>query len=154
LTFYLFPFAGPDHFETYRVENEGAREGKSMDISSEDYVAVLGGAVLHIQGDQLAAQPLHDAAGGCLLWNGEIFGGLKEEDLQRREEEDREENSVSDTYVVSSMLAQALASVDNCDGSAESCCVQLATKAACCLAQIEGMTTLSLDMHALYLEFK
>jgi hypothetical protein len=48
--------------------------------------------------------------------------------------------SDSDTYRVSAMLSQALATVQPCAGADdEACCMELATKAAQCLAAIEGM---------------
>ena len=135
---------GPNHFESCQVKETMAQSSEGADRTGD--LAVMAGAVLHIQGDELASQPMHDETGGCLLWNGEVFGGL-EEGLCGRSgiggEQDGDEACLarrqSDTYVVSAMLSQALAGVGSRDSTdAESCCQELATKAATCLAAIEG----------------
>lgn len=96
-------------------------------------LVLMGGAVLHIQGDCLAKQPLADKSGGVLLWNGEIFGGV-----ERKNPSDGEGRE-SDTFLVSEMLVGALAGVGTCgDVGQEALCRELATRAAECLAAIEG----------------
>jgi hypothetical protein len=129
---------GPDRFDTYVVEDEARNqdigEGNGMDFPPHVPLAVLGGAVLHIQGDELASQPMHDTSGGCLLWNGEIFGGL-----ERRSEVIDGDVVTSDTCLVSAMLAETLSEIDNRNESDElTICTEIATKASLCLATIEG----------------
>lgn len=35
----------------------------------------LGASVLHMRGESVGSQPMRDAGGNVLLWNGEVFGG-------------------------------------------------------------------------------
>lgn len=55
-------------------------------------------AVLHIQGEEPAIQPLADAAGNVLLWNGEVFDGIELE------------KGSSDTVAISVMLGSIASS--------------------------------------------
>ncbi|EQC42524.1 hypothetical protein SDRG_00257 [Saprolegnia diclina VS20] len=54
---------GPDHFGSIERSKNGA-------------AVVLSAAVLHLRGATMATQPVLDASGSVLLWNGEVFGGL------------------------------------------------------------------------------
>eukprot|EP00966_Prymnesium_polylepis_P015965 368486-Prymnesium_polylepis.1 len=42
--------------------------------STDGFEVRMTGAVLHLRGDRVVPQPIRDARGNCLLWNGEIFG--------------------------------------------------------------------------------
>ena len=94
--------------------------------------------MLHVQGDDMCIQPVVDSV-GALLWNGEVFGGIPADMLRSLEERMCAAGGVkaggrlSDTYVVSALLAEAFRDV-----SAEDDCAALAHKAAACLACIEG----------------
>ena len=116
---------GPNQFGTYAIEEKGEGDEDSCEV-----LGVMGGAVLHIQGDELAVQPMHDDTGGCLLWNGEVFGGI-----DKSMSGSNEDNGVvmSDTCAVSKLLSQALGNV-----SEHTTCAELATIASECLSVIEG----------------
>lgn len=44
----------------------------------------LHAAVLHLRGPEMVAQPVEDAEGGVLCWNGEVFGGLESDQAADR----------------------------------------------------------------------
>lgn len=62
-------------------------------------IVLLGASVLHIQGDTIARQPFVDECGNILLWNGEVFGGVPQDDI-----------TSSDTALVSHLLRECIAS--------------------------------------------
>jgi asparagine synthetase B (glutamine-hydrolysing) len=65
----LLSARGPDSLNKYELF---APRGNT-DFVKIDLIA----SVLHIRGLNICAQPLCDKEGNILLWNGEIFGGLK-----------------------------------------------------------------------------
>eukprot|EP01083_Nonionella_stella_P179888 639893_1 len=54
---------GPDSYHTRTIDN-----GIKLSLS---------GAVLHLRGSHINAQPLTDDHGNMLLWNGEVFDGVQ-----------------------------------------------------------------------------
>ncbi|XP_062861913.1 asparagine synthetase domain-containing protein 1 [Trichomycterus rosablanca] len=69
-------FTLPNHVYE-RLRNRGPDTSHDIIETScnPDYRCLFSGHVLHMRGD-LTPQPLQDAAGNLLLWNGEVFGGL------------------------------------------------------------------------------
>lgn len=61
---------GPDHIAKRAVAlaSDGSNSATQHDLA-------IYAAVLHLRGDALFAQPVADAEGNVLGWNGEIFGG-------------------------------------------------------------------------------
>ncbi|XP_014858634.1 PREDICTED: asparagine synthetase domain-containing protein 1 [Poecilia mexicana] len=59
------------------LQRRGPDSSRDLSVTGTDssYRCLLSAHVLHMRG-LLTPQPLQDAAGNVLLWNGEIFGGL------------------------------------------------------------------------------
>lgn len=60
------------------LTRRGPNSSKQLSKSSVHYQCLFSGHVLHLRGD-LTVQPVEDEGGNVLLWNGEVFGGVKVE---------------------------------------------------------------------------
>lgn len=57
------------------LRRRGPDSGRDAEVTGAGYRCVFSAHVLHMRG-ALTPQPLRDAGGNFLLWNGEVFGGV------------------------------------------------------------------------------
>lgn len=71
------PSAGAEPHRRLRdnLRRRGPDSGRDAAFAGAGYRCVCSAHVLHMRG-ALTLQPLRDAAGNALLWNGEVFGGV------------------------------------------------------------------------------
>ncbi|KAL3914746.1 MAG: hypothetical protein SGPRY_007517 [Prymnesium sp.] len=72
------PPSPPDPLPPQLLQRRGPDAFRQLTLHhapSDGFELRLTGAVLHMRGSTLTSQPLGDAQGNALLWNGEIFGG-------------------------------------------------------------------------------
>ncbi|XP_004426783.1 PREDICTED: asparagine synthetase domain-containing protein 1 [Ceratotherium simum simum] len=62
----------------YNLKRRGPNSSKQLLKSNINYQCLFSGHVLHLRG-VLTAQPVEDERGNVLLWNGEVFSGIKVE---------------------------------------------------------------------------
>ena len=61
-----------------RLENRGPDSSSYCTVDLSDGTQIMfSGYVLHLRGDDLVTQPASHSNGDILLWNAEVFGGMK-----------------------------------------------------------------------------
>lgn len=63
------------------LKRRGPDSSKQLLKCDMNYQCVFSGHVLHLRG-VLTAQPVEDERGNVFLWNGEVFSGIKVEEIE------------------------------------------------------------------------
>ena len=91
------------------ISSRGPDATNGIDV---DDMIWMGSSILHIQGDVIALQPLEDNDGNMILWNGEVFDGLSNDNDN--------DNDISDTLLVSMSLNTIVNSIPSSSSSSSS----------------------------------